>query len=165
MNDLQSIVKVGIAKMDIIVSPQVIRTVGLGSCVGVVIYDSHIKTAAMAHVMLPDSSLARREVDNPAKFADSAIPELISMLVGKGSAGKGLKAKIAGGAQMFKLSGMNEIARIGPRNVEEVKRQLSLHGIELIAADTGGDRGRTIEFDPETEKLSIRTVRQGISEI
>lgn len=165
MNNTKDVIKVGIAKMDVAVSSQLIRTVGLGSCVGVVIYDSQIKTASMAHVMLPDSSLARGEINNPAKFADCAIAELITALRVKGSSGKGLKAKIAGGAQMFKLSGMNEITRIGPRNVEEIKRQLSLLNIKLVAEDTGGDKGRTIDFDPETEKLSVRTVRQGVRDI
>lgn len=165
MTSLKDVVKVGIAKMDVAVSPQVIRTVGLGSCVGVVIYDLYIKMAAMAHVMLPDSSIAKGDMSNPAKFADKAIPELLSILRGNGAEQEHLKAKMAGGAQMFKLSGMNEITRIGPRNVEEVKRQLSLHQVRLIAEDTGGDKGRTIDFDPETGILSVRTVRRGVREI
>lgn len=55
--------------------------------------------------------------------------------------------------------------RIGPRNVEAVKNELKRHGIPLVAEDTGGNSGRTIEFNPETSILHIRTVNQGVSEI
>ncbi|HEX6922248.1 MAG TPA: chemotaxis protein CheD [Bacillales bacterium] len=165
MNSIQSIVKVGIAEMDIAVSPQVIRTIGLGSCVGVVVYDPWLRAAALAHVMLPDSSLAKGNAANPAKFADLAVEELVKMLMHKGSKGRGLKAKLAGGAQMFQSLAMSEAARIGPRNVEEVERQLARLGIEKVAADVGGNSGRTIEFDPEREILQVRTVYKEAIEI
>lgn len=58
-------VKVGIAEMEVVVAPNVIRTCGLGSCVGVVIYDSGKAVAGMAHVMLPHSSMARGELSMP----------------------------------------------------------------------------------------------------
>ncbi|HET7578459.1 MAG TPA: chemotaxis protein CheD [Bacillales bacterium] len=161
MSKVASVVKVGIAEMGIAVSPRVIRTVGLGSCVGVVVYDSRVKAAALAHVMLPDSSLAKGTEVNPGKFADTAVAGLVRLLKRKGSSGAGLKAKMAGGAQMFQLAAMNAITRIGPRNVEEIKCQLVKWRIDLVAADIGGASGRTIEFDPETEKFTVRTVHQG----
>lgn len=165
MNSVSSIVKVGIADMNVAVAPQLIRTVGLGSCVGVVVYDSQVSVAALAHVMLPDSSLAKGRAENPAKYADSAIIGLLELLKQEGSSGKGLKAKMAGGAQMFKSANMNEITRIGPRNVEAVKRQLRRFRIDLVAADVGGSSGRTIDFDTEKETLHIRTVYKGVKEI
>ncbi|HEU5140851.1 MAG TPA: chemotaxis protein CheD, partial [Bacillales bacterium] len=142
-----------------------IRTVGLGSCVGVVVYDSSIRTAAMAHVMLPDSLLAKGIVSNPAKFADRAVGELVEVLKQKGSTCKRLKAKIAGGAQMFQLKSGSESTRIGPRNVKEIERQLKRFDIHLAAAEVGGSSGRTIEFDTENETLIVRTVYQGTIEI
>ena len=72
------IVKVGIADMNITKYPSSIRTSGLGSCVGVVIYDEKKELAGMAHVMLPDSSLARTGQFNIAKFADTAVKELVN---------------------------------------------------------------------------------------
>ncbi|HEX7065315.1 MAG TPA: chemotaxis protein CheD [Bacillales bacterium] len=165
MSSVQSVVRIGIAEIGVAVFPKVIRTVGLGSCVGVVVYDSSLKTAAMAHVMLPDSSLAKGMVSNSAKFADCAVQELVEILKRKGSAGKGLKSKIAGGAQMFKLKMGSESTRIGPRNVEEIKKQLRRFHIHLEAADVGGSSGRTIEFDTDNEILTVRTVHQGTLEI
>ncbi len=163
MNERQEIVKVGIADLKIVKAPQLIRTSGLGSCVGVVVFDPFQKVAGLAHVMLPDSSLARSNSFNMAKYADTAVKELVSTLVKQGARKPGLKAKIAGGAQMFQFSSGNEVMRIGPRNVEAVKKQLADLHIKLLGEDVGGNSGRTIEFDPDTSILQIRTVNKGIS--
>ena len=161
MDEASKIVKVGIADMKIAASPYVIRTSGLGSCVGVVIYDMERSIAGMAHVMLPDSSLSRGGDINLAKFADTAVPELRKLLLAQGASSMALKAKIAGGAQMFQYSGGMDLMRIGPRNVEAVKKQLNQLGIPLAAEDTGGNSGRTIEFDEQAGLLNIRTVNKG----
>ena len=163
MDKLQQIVKVGIADMNIVKAPNLIQTSGLGSCVGVIIYDSLQRIAGLVHVMLPDSSLSRNDPINLAKYADTAVSELVSNMVLKGARKLSLKAKIAGGAQMFQFSSGNDSMRIGPRNVEAVKKQLSILHIALVGEDVGGNSGRTIEFDPKTCILQIRTVNKGIS--
>ena len=165
MNDTVNIIKVGIADMNVVQSPSLIRTSGLGSCVGVVIYDTQKEIAGLVHVMLPDSSLAKADSINIAKYADTGIEELINRLTKKGARLINLKAKIAGGAQMFQFSTQNEMMRIGPRNVEAVKKELQRFRIPIIAEDVGGSSGRTIEFNPSTRKLNIRTVNQGVKDI
>lgn len=165
MISTNQVVKVGIAQLDIVKSPDTIRTSGLGSCVGVVLYDETKRIAGLVHVMLPDSSLGKTSAVNAAKFADTGIEALINSLKAEGIQPFRLKAKIAGGAQMFKFTADNDTMRIGPRNVEAVKVELKKHGIPLIAEDTGGSSGRTIEFSPETSKLNIRTVNQGVGDI
>lgn len=159
------VIKVGIAQLDTVKMPDTIRTSGLGSCVGVVLYDETKNIAGLVHIMLPDSSLARTETINVAKFANTGIKALIDKLKQAGVQPFRLKAKIAGGAQMFKFSSENDSMRIGPRNVEAVKKELIKNNIPLIAEDTGGNSGRTIEFNPVTCLLSIRTVNQGVNEI
>lgn len=158
MINTRNIIKVGIADANIVTPPDTIRTSGLGSCVGVVLYDDRSKKAGMVHVMLPDSSLARSGDINPAKFADTGIPFLIEKL---GLPTVKLKAKLAGGAQMFQFAGQKDTMRIGPRNVEAVKNILSSYNIKVISEDTGGSSGRTIEFDPAVCLLHIRTVNIG----
>ncbi|WP_427138553.1 chemotaxis protein CheD [Psychrobacillus psychrodurans] len=165
MNAQGQIVKVGIADMNIAKAPDKIRTSGLGSCVGVVLYDERSTTVGMIHVMLPDSSLGRAEAINIAKFADTGIPAMVEQLKTEGIQPYKLKAKIAGGAQMFQFSTTSETMRIGPRNVEAVKEYLKKFSIPIIAEDTGGNSGRTIEFDPTTKLLNIRTVNQGVRDI
>lgn len=160
-NNVAEIVKVGIADLNIVKSPNRIRTSGLGSCVGLILFDKINETAGLAHIMLPDSSLANQTTINHAKYADSAIPLLINKLVSSGAKMRLLHAKMAGGAQMFQFQSSNDMMRIGPRNVEAVRRILQTYNIPILNEDVGGNSGRTIEFDPKTSELMIRTVNQG----
>ncbi|MFD1204173.1 chemotaxis protein CheD [Sporosarcina contaminans] len=164
MTALKTVVRVGIADMNVVKSPDCIRTSGLGSCVGVVLYDEVRKIAGLLHVMLPDSKLGKSDQLNVAKFADTGIYALMEALKAEGARPMSLKAKIAGGAQMFQF-GSNDTIRIGPRNVEAVKNELKRLSIPIVGEDTGGSSGRTIEFDPETSKLNIRTVNAGTKDI
>lgn len=161
---LREVVRVGIADMNIVKGPMTIRTSGLGSCVGIVLYDERKKIAGLLHIMLPDSSLGKSERVNAAKFADTGIYALMELLKAEGVRPMSLKAKIAGGSQMFKF-GSSDTIRIGPRNVEAVKKELKRLSIPLVAEDTGGSSGRTIEFDPATSLLNIRTVNEGTKDI
>lgn len=165
MIQANEVVKVGIAQMAVVKAPNKIRTSGLGSCVGVVLYDEKKNIAGLVHIMLPNSSLGKTTTINEAKFADTGIDTLIAKLKAEGVSPLRLKAKIAGGAQMFQFTVNKDVMRIGPRNVESVKNQLEKHRIPIVAEDTGGNSGRTIQFDPETNMLTIRTVNQGVCEI
>ncbi|WP_440895330.1 chemotaxis protein CheD [Amphibacillus sp. Q70] len=158
-------IKVGIADLKFVKAPDTIRTSGLGSCVGVVVYDATIKIAGLAHVMLPDSQSAKKTDFNQHKYADTVIPTLIDTLLNQGARKFALKAKIAGGAQMFSFSSKNDMLRVGERNVEAVKGVLDEYRIPIISEDIYGSSGRTIEFSPETSILHIRTVSQGAKEI
>lgn len=150
-------VKVGMADMNVCLPPNGITTLGLGSCVGVVLYDPSTKISGMVHVMLPDSTKIRNN-ENMAKFADTGIDELIRWLVKIGANRRNLISKIAGGAQMFAFKTNNDMLRIGERNVEATKLKLANEGIRLIAEDTGLNYGRTIEFYPETGELYVKSV-------
>lgn len=165
MSDVKTIVKVGIADLKVVESPDLIRTSGLGSCVGIVIYDLARTTAGLAHIMLPDSSLARQSVRNDYKYADTAVDILIGQLIENGARRFALKAKIAGGSEMFAFASKAETMRIGPRNVEATTRKLRAQNIPILAQDVGGNCGRTITFHPETGMLAIRTVQKGTSYI
>ncbi|QNF31055.1 chemotaxis protein CheD [Metabacillus elymi] len=154
-------IKVGIADLNVVKSPNQIRTSGLGSCVGLILFDKVNEVAGLAHIMLPDSSLANKGSMNNAKYADTAIPQLLDRLAESGARVRSLQAKMAGGAQMFQFQSSNDMMRIGPRNVEAIKQQLKKYNINLISEDVGGNSGRTIEFDPKTCELMIRTVNQG----
>lgn len=150
-------IKVGMADLNICHSPNSLTTLGLGSCVGIVLYDPVAKIAGLAHIMLPDSTKIRNN-ENVAKFADTGIDTLINHLMGAGAKKNRLLAKIAGGAQMFAFSSSNDMLRIGDRNVEATKEKLNSLNISILAEDTGKNYGRTIEFYPETNELYIKSV-------
>ena len=140
-------IKVGMADLNICSSPDTITTLGLGSCVGIVLYDASIKVCGLAHIMLPDSTQIRNN-ENVAKFADTAIDVLIEKLVQAGANKSRFTAKIA-----------------GERNVDATKTKLKSLGIRILAEDVGLNYGRTIEFFPETGQLMIKAVGKEIKYI
>ena len=158
----KNIIKVGMAELNVSSSPDTLKTTGLGSCVGVCVYDAKLKIGGMAHVMLPDSKNSRQASTIVGKYSDTAIDELLNQLSNMGVSKKNLIAKIAGGSQMFSFAGGSEIMKIGQRNIEAVKADLKKNSIKVIAEDVGGNYGRTIEFRLETGDLSIRSVDHGI---
>ncbi|MNI25459.1 Chemoreceptor glutamine deamidase CheD [compost metagenome] len=160
----ENLIKVGMADLNVAHLSGVLKTTGLGSCVGVILFDSRVKVAGMAHVMLPSSEIAREGTLNVAKYADTAIPELISRMLKLGAQVSRMESKLAGGAQMFAFAGNNDTMRIGPRNVESCKEMLKKYAIPIKAEDTGANYGRTIEFNCETGILLIRSVQQGVKE-
>mgnify|MGYP000874255272 CR=1 FL=1 len=157
-------IKVGIADMNTAGSPDKIITIGLGSCVGIALYDNKISVGGLAHIMLPDSTQFSNK-KNPMKFADLAIPLLIEKLEKLGVNRKNLKAKIAGGASMFNFSDKSMIMDIGNRNGDAVKHILEEYSISILAEDLGGNKGRTMIFDTYDGRVKIKTVGIGIKEI
>ncbi|RKN86499.1 chemotaxis protein CheD [Paenibacillus ginsengarvi] len=160
-----SYIKVGMADLQVASGAGILKTTGLGSCVGVTLYDPKTKVAGMAHVMLPSSEIAKEGAINTAKYADTAIPEMITRMNRMGAVNSRMIAKLAGGAQMFAFGTTSDTMRIGPRNVESCKMQLKLLSIPIVAEDTGGSFGRTIELNSENGILLLRTVQQGVKEL
>jgi len=161
---MEELVKVGMADMNCTRNPGILTTLGLGSCVGVCLYDTVTKISGMVHIMLP-SSLQIKNNSNPAKFADTGIAKLIEDMQRLGAYKNKIVCKIAGGAQMFNFNDSSEIMRIGYRNVVATKEILNMFNIPIIAEDTGGSYGRTIELYSETGKLLIKTIGFGTKQI
>ncbi|OUM96958.1 MAG: chemotaxis protein CheD [Thermobacillus sp. ZCTH02-B1] len=156
-------IKVGMADWKIARSGAVLKTTGLGSCVGLTLYDEAEHIAGMAHIMLPSSEIARETSFNRAKYADTALPDMLEAMIAAGASRRRLVAKLAGGAQMFAFG--QDTMRIGPRNVETCKQMLEKLGIPLVAEDTGANYGRTIELDSATGILTIRSIQYGTKEL
>ena len=150
-------IKVGMADLNVCESPDSIITLGLGSCVGAVLYDPVVKKCGMVHVMLPDSTTIINN-QNVAKFADTGIDECLRRVLAIGARRERLIAKIAGGAQMFSMNTSNPMLRVGDRNVQAVKKKLEELKIPIVAEDTGENYGRTVVFYPETGEYLIRAI-------
>ncbi len=149
-------IRVGIAEGAIMRGPGRLVTAGLGSCVGVVIYDAEARLAGLAHVMLPGSPSPVTNV--PQKYADTAIDWLVREMMRAGASRLRLRAKYAGGAQMFQGVKM-EALRIGERNVQAVQKELADRGILVEGTDVGGHQGRTVWFEMPSCLLTVRTAR------
>lgn len=150
-------IKVGMADLNVCKAPDMITTLGLGSCIGIALYDPVTKIGGLAHIMLPDSTQMRNN-QNIAKFADTGIEELVKRMIAAGASKQRLVAKIAGGAKMFEVSGGSSIGNIGERNAEASKKKLKELGIPLKAEDTGLNYGRTVELYTETGEFRIKSV-------
>lgn len=156
---MKTIRRVGMADLAVAVAPMILVTIGLGSCVGVALYDEKARVGGLAHIMLPQSS--GLPISNPAKFADTALPLLVTKMRECGAEHRRLKAKLAGGSQMFKLDRPTATMRIGERNTEAILEWLEHERIPLVAQDTGGNWGRTVELDTETGEFLVRTIAHG----
>lgn len=132
---------VGVADYAIADGSTVLVTSGLGSCVAVGVTDG-AAAAGMLHVMLPTAE--DRDVQNPAKYADTGIPLLIEALADAGARTDALVAKMAGGSEMISFA--SQARSIGDRNADAVERALEAAGVPLVGQDVGGEEGRTVEY-------------------
>jgi chemotaxis protein CheD len=127
-------------------------TIGLGSCLGLTLFDPNLNLGAMVHIMLPESAGRK---DRPAKYADTAVPLLVNELNNLGCKNRAVIAKIIGGAAMFEYFGTN--LNIGERNAEKVRGLLKEYHIQLVAEDVGGKFGRSVTFLPSNGgKVTVR---------
>ena len=158
---MSNTVSVGIADLNVVRAPDQLVTFALGSCVGICLFDPNVKAAGLSHILLPSSAQIPGNT-TPMKFADTAIPLLVKKMEGLGASPIRMKAKIAGGAQMFAAMSNASIANIGARNVEAVKATLQRLRIPIVVADTGENYGRTLYFSADDYTMTIRSPKRGI---
>ncbi|NLD27754.1 MAG: chemotaxis protein CheD [Myxococcales bacterium] len=155
---LEGNVIVGIAESAVVRVPLVLETKALGSCLGVAIYDCVAHSAGLLHAMLPERSAARSSARHKnSKFVDSGIRELVDGILKIGGKRLNLRAKIAGGANMFP-SIQSSAPGIGARNYETALAVLDDLGIPLVASDVGGNYGRSVLFFTKTLQMLIKSI-------
>ena len=152
-----NVIKVGMADLNIAKSPDSLTTLGLGSCIGLTLYDPVAKLGGLVHYMLPDSTKLKNN-SNIAKFGDTGIRELYKKMIEKGASPTRMVAKIAGGAKMFEVSGLSSVGNVGERNAEEAKLILKELKVRLVAEDTGLNYGRTVVLNCENGEYLIKAV-------
>ncbi len=175
---------VGISDLKLARPPDTLITYALGSCVGICLLDPMTRVGGLSHIMLPSSSVAPGD-KNIMKFADTAIPDLIRKMEAMGCKRARIKAKIAGGAQMFGVTGKpaappgaarpggaatttssaDAIWQIGQRNVQSVMSVLGKLGIPIIAKDVLEDYGRTVVFDPATGIMTVKALNKTVKQL
>jgi len=149
---------IGIGDLTMTSAPELLVSLGLGSCIALTIYAPKRKIAVMAHIMLPDSPDPREgKIYKIGKFADKAIPEMVRMFDEHGIKRRELRAKFAGGAKMFAFSSSPAMA-IGEKNISRVKELLKKFSVTTENSDTGGTKGRSVTFYTDTCELEVRIV-------
>jgi chemotaxis protein CheD len=130
----------------------VLVSLGLGSCIGLALLDRRTGRAGLAHVVLPESN--GHGTENPLKFADKAVPELLQRVVALGGRRMRLEAVLVGGASMFATTATS--LEVGQRNESAVRGLLAKLRVPVVAHATGGNRGRTIRVDVASGEVTVR---------
>jgi chemotaxis protein CheD len=138
-----------------------LSSIGLGSCVAIVLHDPVARVGGLAHVLLPHESMAR-DRSNPAKFPATAVPLLVETMVARGARRDRVAAKIVGGASMFDAIMPAGGIRIGQRNVAAVREALAAAGLRIVAEDIGSVYGRSVRLRVRDGRVEVRSLKRGI---
>jgi chemotaxis protein CheD len=130
---------------------RVLVSLGLGSCIGLALVEPRSGVAGLAHVVLPES--AGRD-DKLGRFADKAVPALLSQIERLGAVRPRVKAVLVGGASMFEIGSAG--LDVGPRNEAAVREALNALRVPIAATETGGNRGRTIRVSVDSGRVTTR---------
>jgi chemotaxis protein CheD len=152
-------IRVKVADYAVANGDSIISTVGLGSCVAIVLYDGSSRIGGLAHILLPSEGLSL-DSENRAKFPSTAVPMLLEEMRKRGAWGRPM-AKIVGGASMFASLLPTGGINMGERNVEATKRVLRLADIPLVASDTGGEHGRSVYFHVADGRVVVKSLKMG----
>lgn len=142
----------------------VLLTVGLGSCVAVMLHDAEARVGGMAHILLPSPALSRRD-PAPGKFPQTAIPLLLQEMVSQGARPARITARIAGGASMFANLQPAGTIQMGERNLVAVRAALDHHGLPLVGSAVGEDYGRTVRLFVDDGRVEVSAVRRGVTHL
>ena len=155
--------RVGISEYKLAKGPTSLVTYGLGSCLGITLYDPEIKLGGMAHTLLPKPRTGM-DRSRMTKFVNASIRMMADELVENGASFERLVAKMFGGANMFEALQEWAGESIGQRNINAARETLAELGIHLVAEDVGGNFGRTLVFNLESGKVTVKSVREGLKE-
>lgn len=138
----------------------ILVTLGLGSCVAILLFDNESKVGGLAHILLPSRSLSRG-TENPAKFPQSAVPALVAEMSLLGAIPGRLTARLVGGASMFAGLAPPGSIQMGERNLVATREVLNSQGIPVIGESVGGDFGRSVRFHVRLNRIEIKSVAHG----
>ncbi|HYW48969.1 MAG TPA: hypothetical protein VE861_00100, partial [Gemmatimonadaceae bacterium] len=134
-----------------------LRSLGLGSCLAVIIFAPRQGLAGVAHCMLPHAD----QGGSPAsKYVDTAIPDLLHQLSAAG-ASEPFSATLVGGASMFPAFSEGVLRDIAGGNVSTARTVLTNSAVPVRSEDVGGHVGRSVLVDPSTQRVIVHTIREG----
>lgn len=159
MSERELLVKM--AQLEVGRADDILLTVGLGSCVAIMLLDPVAKVGGMAHVLLPSPALVRRD-GMPGKFPQTAVPKLVELMAEQGADQRRIVARLAGGASMFAALAPPGSIQMGERNIVASRQALHVHGIPLVGEAVGADYGRTVRLVVGSGRIEVHSVTHGI---
>ena len=152
-------IRVRVADYAVARAGAVLATIGLGSCVAIVVHDAQARVGGLAHVLLPSEGLSR-DTSNRAKFPSTAVPLLLQEMRKLGARGP-FTAKIVGGASMFASLIPAGALNMGERNIAATREALAEARVQVLREDVGGDFGRSVFFDVADGSVVVRSLKRG----
>jgi chemotaxis protein CheD len=152
---------VRVADLRVGTGQDVLVTVGLGSCVAILLYDPVARVGGLAHILLPSQALSRTD-QNAAKFPQTAIPHLVDLMAREGASPRRLTGRLVGGASMFASLAAPGTIQMGERNIVACRQVLHSQGIPLVGEAVGGDYGRTVKLRIADGQVEVLTVAHGV---
>jgi len=155
MNARREPVTIGEAKVG--GADTVLYTLGLGSCVAIVLWDADRRIGGLAHALLPDPR-ASRNGSAPARYATTAVDALLALMEEAGANPRRLRARLAGGASMFDTVLSDGGRQLGMRNVEAARAALARAGVPVDREDVGGQHGRSVYLHVNEGRVVVTSV-------
>ncbi len=152
---------VRVAGLEVGTEPDILVTMGLGSCVAILLHDRSAKVGGMAHILLPSPALSRAD-HCPGRFPQTALPCLLEMMAQAGAQQGRVTARLVGGASMFAGIAPPGTVQMGERNLVACRQALQTHGIPLVDQASGGDYGRTARLYVADGRVEVSSVAHGL---
>ncbi|RJP78153.1 MAG: chemotaxis protein CheD [Candidatus Zixiibacteriota bacterium] len=155
-----SVIYVGVGEFAISNRPgEVVKTLGLGSCVAVIAQTPDARLVGLLHVALPESGINRRLAEErPGMFADTGIPQLLQEMRKRGWNSGPLQIKLAGGATIMDP---NNTFNIGKRNLLAIRKVLWAFRLGAIAEDVGESISRTVWVNVGSGQVIVSSPGRG----
>lgn len=128
---------------------------GLGSCLGIGMYDPVMRIAGLLHAVLPESANGDR---SNSKYVNSGILNLMDGMVKAGASQNRLFVRMAGGANMLVSSSLSSMFEIGSRNIISAHQTFLRLNLKLSAEEVGGNVGRTVRLYILSGRMTVRMV-------
>lgn len=132
--------------------PVTLSTV-VGSCVAVCLWDPLLKIGGMNHYLLPEAP----ESEHSPRYGRPAIEQLVAGVRALGSRNGNLTARVFGGACVLEAF-RGRAQHLGLRNVEAARERLRAAGLQIVAEDVGGKRGRRLQFSLADGSVCVRVL-------
>jgi len=130
-------------------------TYGLGSCLGITLYDPVVRVGALLHIMLPLSKLQQQDAKKfPLRYVETGVPLLFKACYELGAEKQRIEIRVAGGASVQMADG-DSVLQIGKRNIISLKRLLMKNRVLTSASDVGGSKSRTLSMRIDTGRTEI----------
>lgn len=157
---LQQTETVELGEIKVSADKTLIYEINVNTSVALMVYDLQNQVGGVAHIVLPESSLSNAYAEQaPGKHADTGVPALLQAYQDAGGQKRTTVVKMVGGAQLFNFGGgAGNLLNMGARTATAIRAAMSRQGLAIEKADTGGNKGKRIQFILATGQIAVEQI-------